>query len=85
MRAIAISLVIAVLALPAHARGARFSAGDTECPDKIDAPAKPPARLRAVPATRDSARPPPTVHGDAAEPQRLQSPRWHSFLPGMIR
>ena len=85
MRAIAISLVIAVLALPAYARGPRFSAGDTDCPDKVDAPAKQPVRLRATAPVRDSARPRPTVHGDAAEPQRLQSTRWHSFLPGMIR
>ncbi|MFP7723046.1 hypothetical protein [Lysobacter sp. A3-1-A15] len=27
----------------------------------------------------------PSVHGDAPTNGRLQSPRWHSYLPGMFR
>ncbi|TWI14340.1 hypothetical protein [Aerolutibacter ruishenii] len=35
------------------------------------------------PAAAKPSKPRPSVHGDA--PSRLQSPRWHSFLPGMFR
>lgn len=85
MRGIAIVLVIAALALPAHARGPRLSAADADCPDKVDASAKPVARVHGTAPVRDPARSKPTVHGDVGDSNRLQSPRWHSFLPGMIR
>lgn len=86
MRGIAFVLVIALLTLPAHARGPRLSAADDAgCPDKVDASAKPPVRVRGTAPVRDTVRPRPTVHGDVGETNRLQSPRWHSFLPGMIR
>ena len=85
MRAIAVPLVIAILALPVHARSPRLSAADTDCPDKVDTPAKTSPRLRDTTPVREATRPRPTVHGDAGEPHRQQSSRWHSFLPGMIR
>lgn len=81
MRAIAACLLLAFVLLPhAHARGVRLSAADA-CPEK----AKAAVPAKATPAARD-ARPRPTEHGDSDTGSRLNaSPRWHSFLPGMIR
>lgn len=83
MRTLALSLVIALLALPAQARGVRLSAADT-CPDKATASAKSAAPARAAAPARDEARPRATVHGDIDVGPR-RSPRWHSFMPGMFR
>ena len=41
------------------------------------------AEAPRYPAAAKPTKPRPSVHGDA--PSRLQSPRWHSFLPGMFR
>jgi len=44
-----------------------------------------PARSTAVTPVRETKPAKPSVHSDAESGGRLQSPRWHSFLPGMIR
>ena len=85
MRGIAAFLIIAVLALPAQATGTRLSAADASCPDKVDASSKPAVRARATAPVRDAGRAKSSVHGDVGDSTRPQSPRWHSFLPGMIR
>ena len=41
------------------------------------------SEVSRYPAATKPAKPRPSVHGDA--PARMQSPRWHSFLPGMFR
>lgn len=85
MRGIAAVLIVAAVTLPAQARGPRLSAADADCPDKVATSAKAVAPTRASSPVRDTQRTKPTVHGDVADPARLHSPRWHSFLPGMIR
>lgn len=46
-------------------------------------PSSAPAAADVRPAREGKAR--PSVHSDAPASGRLQSPRWHSFLPGMFR
>lgn len=85
MRAIAACLLLLLVLLPhAQAREVRLSAADA-CPERAAkvtaARAKP---TPAAPARESRVR--PSLHGDAEPGSRLNaSPRWHSFLPGMIR
>lgn len=58
----------------ADANGACSSQDDERAP-QTDAP--------RYPSTAKPVKPRPSVHGDV--PTRMQSPRWHSFLPGMFR
>ena len=71
----------------------RLSAADSGgCPSEVAA-AKAEAGEKVEKATLPASRPStspvrskPTVRGtDAAPGNRLQAPRWHSFLPGMFR
>lgn len=41
-------------------------------------------RAAVAPARSNETKAKPTVHSDANN-GRMQSPRWHSFLPGMFR
>lgn len=41
-------------------------------------------RNAAPPTARDT-KAKPSVHSDSDGTNRLQSPRWHNFLPGMFR
>lgn len=62
------------------------SPGSSSCPDKNGAEkAAAPATSTPRTAPAQPAKGKPSVHGDAPSGVRLQSPRWHSFLPGMIR
>lgn len=50
-------------------------------------PAPAPGQARsggAAPGARDT-KAKPSVHSDSDPGNRLQSPRWHNFLPGMFR
>ncbi|KGM53674.1 hypothetical protein N800_07160 [Lysobacter daejeonensis GH1-9] len=58
----------------ADANGACSSQDDERTPQ---------TEAQRYPSTTKPAKPRPSVHGDA--PTRMQSPRWHSFLPGMFR
>ena len=49
-----------------------------------DAAARPSSR-NAAPATARDTKAKPSVHSDSESNNRLQSPRWHNFLPGMFR
>ena len=87
MLRICLCLLIAFASASVAAREARLSSpGSSESCDEPTNPAnKKPVRA----STRSPAPPRETrvkqgVHGDTA-PDRLQSPRWHSFLPGMFR
>jgi len=71
----------------------RLSAADSGgCPSEVaaaKAQADEKGETAALPAARSSSSPvrsKPTVRGaDAVPGNRLQAPRWHSFLPGMFR
>jgi hypothetical protein len=88
---LALALTALLVSLPAAARtGAINADGSAECPDlaaavdsDVDAtqPAKPAAAKRSGPPAQGKARPP--ARGNSPAPAR--GPRWHRFLPGMIR
>lgn len=52
-----------------------------------DAPARSPARSGngGAPQTARDTKAKPSMHSDSDPGNRLQSPRWHNFLPGMFR
>ena len=73
---------------------ARLSAGDAGCPADVaaaraEAGDDPPdvAHVRATKPATAPVQGKPTVRGNdaTATGNRLQAPRWHSFLPGMFR
>jgi hypothetical protein len=83
-----ICLLIAFASATVAAREIKLSnANSGSCPESMAAMAvgKDPARPvpRTVVPVRDS-KAKPGMHGDANN-VRQQSPRWHSFLPGMFR
>ena len=83
---ICLSLLIAFASAGVAARDVKMSsANGGSCPDSI-ADQEPSARVSArKPAPARETKAKPTVHSDSAGNGRLQSPRWHSFLPGMFR
>ena len=85
MLRIALCLLFAVASATVAAREVKMSSpGSGACPDK-QAAEKDVARRSArsaVPARETKVK--PSVHSDVPS-GRLQSPRWHSFLPGMFR
>jgi hypothetical protein len=46
---------------------------------------RPAARTSAPPPTARDTKAKPSMHSDSDSTNRLQSPRWHNFLPGMFR
>ncbi len=91
MLRICLCLMIVLVAAPGVAREVKLSSPNGGgCPDSAPSVAETkqaaaqPRASRSKPAP-DETRAKPTVHGDAAPSGRLQSPRWHSFLPGMVR
>lgn len=83
---ICLPLLIAFSSASATAREFRLSGpGGESCPESIkDAKdAAEPTRRKSAPVRETKAK--PSVHSDAGTSGRLQSPRWHSFLPGMFR
>lgn len=83
---ICLCLLIALTSAGVAARDIKLSsANGGSCPDSV-AEDRESARasVRKAPPARET-RAKPAVHGDAIGNGRLQSPRWHSFLPGMFR
>lgn len=85
MLRICFCLLIALASASVAAREVKLSPNES-CPesasqkkDTVRASNRP-----AVAPTRTDPKAKPTVHSDANN-GRLQSPRWHSFLPGMFR
>ncbi len=56
----------------------------SESSPRKDAAAARPGQ-RGAPQTARDTKAKPSVHSDAEPGNRLQSPRWHNFLPGMFR
>lgn len=86
MLRIAICLLIALTSAGVAARDVKMSSPNSgSCPDSVAAD-KEPARAgsrKGPPARETKAK--PSMHSDSVGNGRLQSPRWHSFLPGMFR
>jgi len=85
MLRICLCLLIAVASAGVAAREVKLgSPNDASCPDtaseKVTGER---VGARTAPARPGKAK--PSMHSDAPGPGRLQSPRWHSFLPGMFR
>ncbi len=60
------------------------SANGGGCADSV-ADKEPAASARKAPSSAHEPRNKPAVHVDAIGNSRTQSPRWHSYLPGMFR
>lgn len=84
MLRICLCLLIALASASVAAREVKLSPNES-CPEtasqKKDT-VRPPTRGTAP--VRGDAKSKPTVHSDENN-GRLQSPRWHNFLPGMFR
>ena len=92
MSRIAFCLVLICFCATASAREMRMQGAgsdDGSCPEiaaavaEAEGDAAPATKPRtAAPAARNKSAKPSDARGDS---QRVQTPRWHSFLPGMIR
>ena len=89
MSRIALCLILICLCTAASAREMRQGAGsdDGSCPEIAAAVAEAEANAPiskprgAAPAARTKS----SKSSGARDTQRVQAPRWHSFLPGMFR
>ena len=83
---ICLCLLIALASAGVAARDAKMSsANGGSCPESIaDKDEATSASVRKAPPARET-KAKPTVHSDSVGNARMQSPRWHSFLPGMFR
>lgn len=78
-------LALASLTSAAAAREVKLGPGGPSCQeDHHEAAADRAASPVASPRAGDG-KVQPSLHSDAIRGGRLQSPRWHSFLPGMFR
>lgn len=82
---ICLCLLIACASAGVAARDVKMSSpNDGSCPDSVTD--REPARASVrKPAPARETRAKPSVHSDWVGNGRQQSPRWHSFLPGMFR
>ena len=85
MLRLCLCLLIAISSATAVAREVKMSSPNSgACPDAKPVTADGDAIERTPAATPSRAtKVKPSMHSDA--PSRLSSPRWHSFLPGMLR
>lgn len=86
MLRICLALLIIAMSAAVSARDVKLaSANSGSCPESSASARDEASRsLRSgVPARETKAK--PTVHTDTPGGGRLQSPRWHNFLPGMFR
>ncbi|GAB3755245.1 hypothetical protein [Lysobacter olei] len=75
-------LLLVLVSATVAARDVKHADANGACSSQDEERAATPESTR-YPAAAKPAKPRPSVHGDA--PSRMQSPRWHSFLPGMFR
>lgn len=85
--ALCLLLAMGTMTTAAGAREARYAAADSpSCQEEHhDQPASSPARPAPSAAGGAPSSIEPSLHSDTLRGGRLQSPRWHSFLPGMFR
>ena len=84
---ICLCLLIVVASSTVAAREIKLSSANSgSCPEASSiARENIRANPRATPPPRETKSVRPSVHSDASNGGRMQSPRWHSFLPGMFR
>lgn len=86
MMRIALFVLFVLMSASVFAREIKLSSPDggggcaNAAASDVDAPRA--GKASAVPPKPASAK--PVIHSDAPAP-RMQSPRWHSYLPGMFR
>lgn len=86
MYRICLCLLICFASAAVTARDFKMSSPNSgSCPDSVAEKASTAASARKAPVPARETRAKPSVHGDAIGNGRLQSPRWHSYLPGMFR
>ncbi|MGH8075814.1 MAG: hypothetical protein ACREPE_00595 [Lysobacter sp.] len=84
---ICLCLLIAVTSASVAARDIKMSSANSgSCPESVVAKGQAaPTGARKAPPAHEAKTTKPTVHSDSVGNGRMQSPRWHSFLPGMFR
>lgn len=86
---LSVAIAVAVASASVAAREAKLSSpgsGDTCNEQHVEHKGKKPVRASTrSPAPPRETRVKPSVHSDTPSGGRVQSPRWHSFLPGMFR
>ena len=83
---ICLCLLIALASADVTAREFTMSsANGGSCPDNVADKGPAAASTRKAPPPARETRAKPSARGDVIGNDRLQSPRWHSFLPGMVR
>ena len=86
MYRICLCLLICFASAAVTARDFKMSSANSgSCPDSVEEKPSTAASARKAPGPARETRAKPSVHGDAIGNGRLQSPRWHSYLPGMFR
>jgi hypothetical protein len=82
---ICLCLLIVVASSTSAAREIKLSSANSgSCPESIALEREAARTQPRATAPAREAKAKPSVHSDAAS-SRMQSPRWHSFLPGMFR
>lgn len=76
-------LMLALASATVTARDVKHASANGACSSQEEERAAT-GEIPRHPAAAKPAKTRPSVHGDAPA-SRLQSPRWHSFLPGMFR
>lgn len=86
MLRICLCLLIMVVSSTVAAREIKLSSANSgSCPESTSTARETSRATPRAPAPAREMKAKPTVHGDAGTNGRMQSPRWHSFLPGMFR
>lgn len=82
---ICLCLLVMVASSTVAAREIKLSSANSgSCPESTSVARETSRATPRAPAPARELKAKPTVHGDATG-SRMQSPRWHSFLPGMFR
>lgn len=83
---VAVAMAIASTSLAARESSQNGADGNEACSEQAEHGINKPVRASTrSPAPPRETRVRPGVQGDTVPGGRLQVPRWHSFLPGMVR
>ncbi|HEY0504263.1 MAG TPA: hypothetical protein VGD42_12300 [Lysobacter sp.] len=86
MLRICLCLLVMVVSTTVAAREIKLSSANSgSCPEASSIARESGRSAPRAPAPAREMKAKPTVHSDAGSTSRMQSPRWHSFLPGMFR
>lgn len=86
MLRICLCLMVLVASSTVAAREIKLSSANSgSCPESTAIARETSRATPRAPAPAREMKAKAAVHGDAGSTSRMQSPRWHSFLPGMFR